>query len=579
MSKSLAVFRYPTKGLEDRQRDVRACGLLSDLLCRVGLPIIVLALLWAATPALCADGPASDGLERAIRSGDFSSHLAELATRLNQQVAADAKKISESAVVALLERPDLLGALARHRLISKHGVENLGEFARADPANADFLGWLLRNTQAMDLYLLGATPTGRAKREADDYALDTGSLLLWRRILEADPDAREGIYLKLAIAVALAPPQSMSYVGAGGMGAVPIDPVERYLHFKRAHQNHELFPIFDTLSVWEYRMIVPSWASDAELGWARQLVNTWRPDLRANQQVHRITSEVKYGNSPFFYTKGFVSVIDGGGKCGPRSWFGRMTCRAFGIPAVGVGQPGHAAFAVKAADPASDPQPGSVWKVVYGRGWQVSRCEGVSGVEFLAEAQLRSHRREFAQGEHLRWLAAALGAGPRAEAVLAVARSVQDSVSGWVVTTPLPLPETPGIPEPPIQVPQGVIHIEAEAFARMSGVRVLDCFTGGKQVNFDKNINESWVEYALEVPADGTYLLIMRIAAPNRGQVFRLSSEVGQPAEVKLPNTRGLWETTEPVRVQLAAGARTLRITAPYQRGVALRWWEMRRVD
>jgi len=514
MSKTLVVFCWSSSGLENPRRQVRACGLLSPLLRRVGLAVVLLVSSWTVPAAAPATEPCSDELERAVRSGEFDSYLAELASWLGRQVPADASKISRSRLVALLQRSQLRTALAQHRLISKHGAEKLGAFARSDPANAGFLCWLLSDTRAMDEYLLGATPTGRGKREADAYRLDTSALRLWRKILDTDPDAREGIYLKLAIATALSPPPPMSYVGAGGMGAVPIDPVQRYLHFKHAHQNHELFPIFDTLSVWEYRMIVPSWASDAELAWARELVNTWRPDLRINQQVHRITSEVKYGNSPFFYTKGFRSVIDGGGKCGPRSWFGRMTCRAFGIPAVGVGQPGHAAFAIKAADPASDPQPGSVWKVVYGRGWQVSRCEGVSGLEFLAEARLRSHRREFAQGEHLRWLAAALGEGPRAEAVRAIAREIQESVSGWVVTTPLPLPETRSSEELPIQVPDGVIHVEAESFARMSGVRVLDCFTGGKQVNFDKNMPDSWVEYELDVPATGAYLLIMRIATP-----------------------------------------------------------------
>ena len=542
-----------------------------------GKLVVMCGILLSLALNLYAREPNPDDLDKAIKAGDFTRYYADISAWLRQQVPTEPGKVSEPAMKALLGNPVLVNTLCQRQLLSKHGVDHVGGFARADGANRMFLAWLLRNTEAMDLYLLGATPTGREKREANSYTLGIASLTLWRKLLDADPDSKEGLYLKLAIATAISPPPAKSYVGAGGIGAVPIDPVERYKHFKAAHQNKELFPIFDTLSVWEYRKIVDSWASDRDLAWARKMLNTWRPDLRANQQVHRIVSEVWRRNSPFFYTKGFVTVMEGGGKCGPRSWFGRMTCRAFGIPAVGVGQPGHAAFAIKAADPASQPQPGSVWKVVYGRAWHVSKCEGVKGPEFLAEAQARSHETEFSQGEHLRWLAATLASKQQAGAVMAVAHAIQQSAAGPAPARQVALPAAPSIPEPPIKVAPGVIHVEAESFASMSKACVYDCFTGGKQVNFQKNIDSSWIDYRIDVPATGTYGLTLRVATPNREQVMSIESGKKKLATLNVPNTTGLWGTTQEVSLALSKGAQTLRFSTPYQRGIAVRWFELRR--
>ena len=549
---------------------------ISDRFTKLLLGMAALATL-AASAQAWSDWPA------VIEAGDFTGSLANVSAWLSGKTPA-ADKISESAMLALLEDPVFAQALVQRQFIAKHGVGKLGEFAKANRANASFLEWLLPNAEAMGLYLIGATPTGLAKREKNDYTLSIGALELWRKIYDTDPDSRKGLCLKLAIATALSPPPKMSYVGAHGIGSVPIDPVERYTHYKTAHKNRELLPIFDTLTVWEYRKVVCDWASTPELAWAREMLNTWRPDLRRDQQVHRIVSEVWRRNSPIPFSKGFPTVMEGGGKCGPRSWFGSMMCRAFGIPVVGVGQPGHAAFGIKAADPNSQPQPGAVWKAVYGRAWHVSKAEGVRGPEFVAEAEARAREPGFSQGERLRWLAATLTAKDQAEAVLAVVRKVQPPVAArddGVVAAPganrlSPMPACKPVPEAPIKPVRGVLHVEAETFAGMSGVHVYDCFSGGKQVNLQKNIKSSWIDYTIDVPQTGTYDLTMRIATPNRDQILDLGCGKEKLATIRVPNTTGLWGTTEPVSVTLNRGTQTLRVSAPYQRGIAVRWLELK---
>jgi hypothetical protein len=299
--------------------------------------------------------------------------------------------------------------------------------------------------------------------------------------------------------------------------------------------------------------------------------------------------------------------MEGGGKCGPRAFFGVFICQAFGIPAIGVGQPAHACFAAKAADPELEPQPGSVWKVHQGRGWQVSDCgDAMYGPEFLSEMTKRYRVAEFSQVEHLRWLASTLSSKERADAVRNLVEKIRKPVN---TTEPLGVPakdidiitEGPSptsqasnaastpvvVQEEPFKAVPGVIHVEAETFTnsfaepaypaeQQGAVYVHDCFTGGKQVYFQSNMKISWIDYVVDVPATGIYGLEMRVAAANRDQVLEVSSGTNKLATVKVPSTTGLWGTTPAVDIKLEKGKHTLRISAPLQRGVAIRWFELK---
>ena len=110
-----------------------------------------------------------------------------------------------------------------------------------------------------------------------------------------------------------------SICGAGGQNEHPAEPIGRYLHFKKADQNRDLFGRLDNLTVWECRHVVSSCASDADLAWGREMINSWRTDLRKFEQVVNSTSEVWRWNSPMEFNSSFKNVLAGGGKCGPQS--------------------------------------------------------------------------------------------------------------------------------------------------------------------------------------------------------------------------------------------------------------------
>ena len=570
------------------------------------------------------------GLDEAISSGDFGGYLAGITAWLNQKVTAS---LNEAALVALLKDAAFRTVLDQRQLIVKTGADKLGVFAQADPTNKAFLSWLLKDAQAMDLYLEGCVPIGLATRDADKYTLNTMALEIWKKILVSDPDAKAGIYQKMAIATAILPPGSIN-IGAGG-AKTPADPVVRYTYYKTAHKNGELFPSFDHLTVWEYSTIMCSGASDADLTWGRGMANTMRPDLRVDEMVVNTTSHVwrRGAPEPFWIAEGgyngsFKNVLAGGGKCGPRSSWSVFICHAFGIPAIGVGQPAHACVAYKADNPMTEPQPGSAWKVGFGGGWDKSTLEAtkgekLKGPDFLKGIEKRADATKFSHVEHLRWFANALAAADKAAAVMCVARTINDSIKG--VKTDLtaslkaeeaeadpgaveksrfgkskpinPGTATTGSPvkaEAPIKVAPGVIHVEAVSFAKTGGriswggqfpnVLVHNSYPdSGKQVYFQQQLNEQWAEYDVNVPVAGTYVITMKAACINVDQLLEICSGSNVIAKVDIPLSFGLWTGTKPVELKLAKGMQTLRVQTPvsvknaenHKRSMALKSFEL----
>ena len=541
--------------------------------------LVACALVWSL-PAHAAE------MDAAIKSGNFGGYLDEATASLKSKAAG---KTDEAALGALLKDPAFAKTLDQRQLISKVGADKLGAFAKADPANQAFLSWLLNSTEAMDQYLEAHVPIHLGAREENKYAISAGPLELLKKLVAADPDAKTGIPMKIAIATAIRPP------GSGGPGAGQAvkqsEPLVRYQYFKAAQKNKELFPSFDTLTAWDMQYVVSSGAAEEDLTWGRQMINTWRPDLRVNELVVNSTSEVWRRNSPIDFAASYKNVLTGGGKCGPRSSWSVFICQAFGIPAIGVGQPAHACVAYKTAYPMTEPQPGFSWKVGYGRGWPVSKLEGMGGVDFIVGVQEREHRAEFSKVEHLRWLAAAVG-GSDQTALMAVAHKIQEASKDAKtdLTASHNAAEADAELKPdaakgavtaeakgPVKIAAAGATIEATAFSSMLAVNVVKSFTGGKQVNFGKSIDNSWLEYNIEVPAEGTYVLQLKAAAPNDGQFFNvIAGADAPPVNLPVPNTHGLWGLTPAVEIKLQKGVQTLKIAAPNQRAVAVEHLELK---
>lgn len=129
----------------------------------------------------------------------------------------------------------------------------------------------------------------------------------------------------------------------------PIDPVARFLHYEQAFLMGDLDPAFSTFSIWELRYAVNSPQQEWELAWGRECLQTYRPDWALTDDVQwrycrLVRLDVDYKTPEWTsWPRSMDQALSGGGKCGPRAWFGRFICQAFGIPIWGVRQPGHAA--------------------------------------------------------------------------------------------------------------------------------------------------------------------------------------------------------------------------------------------
>lgn len=334
----------------------------------------------------------------AIESANLVPYFNQLTDCLNQQVPADPDQITIERIVALLNDRGFITALAERQFMTKlwapGGVEIFSVFLKADPKNKAFLREIMSSGELLDALSIAQTPCAWHLRHDDSHHFTPAMLEQWKQIYYADPESRNGLYLKLAVACVLSPPGT----GAPGAGQAKLQSsfFDRYMHYRTAHADGDLFPSFDTLDIWELTRVVSSGASNADLTWGREALNTWNPSMRQNENAVAMVSQVWRRGSPIPYHD-YSCVAAGGGACGPRSSFGVFICQAFGIPAIGVGQPAHAAIGYRDIN--------GNWQISQGRGWHVSKLENMAGPNFL-EVMRDRKTGKFDKIEHLRWIAA-----------------------------------------------------------------------------------------------------------------------------------------------------------------------------
>jgi hypothetical protein len=113
---------------------------------------------------------------------------------------------------------------------------------------------------------------------------------------------------------------------------------------------------------------------------------------------------------------------------------------------------------------------------------------------------------------------------------------------------------------------KGVITIPAAATSnptRSTGkIIFMDSHLGGKQLHYSRTGGHQPFEYTFDAPAAGKYALTARVATPSWKQSLILTVNDGeQPVEIALPHTVGMWDTTEPVAIELTRGRNALRFS------------------
>ena len=468
--------------------------------------------------------------------------------------------------------------------------EGLAHFAQMGAVEEGLVAGLLRDNDLMRKMLVaGGAQMGR-------YG---DAVRIYRGILEAGEHAREeGPLNRFAVGLSCAlalPVQERAHTAMGSRESWPryIDPVARYLHYEKAFLDGELDPAFKTLTAWDCRFIPVSACPDKELAWGREMLRAYRPDHVVNQDYKwrhsaMVKTDIKYGGkNPSIPELGFYQdILNMGGVCGRRAFFGRFIVRAHGMPAFGMTQRGHAALGKWTPDG---------WTTNFGAHWRwnwwIKRGYNYSGLHFFQESQARKYPADYMKVLRAQWVSAALGevranrrmlaSGGRGglwdalslykeKAIIAEGKPVEVALAGEDLAEANVSRTADAILQVEIKPEdrkvtveaKGVVTIPAAACSKptksTAKVAFMRSFSGGMQLHYNRVGAPEPFEYTFDAPAAGVYRLTARVATVNTDQQLTLTPNGGEAVEIPLPYSVGLWQQTDPVEVTLVTGRNVL---------------------
>ncbi|MFD3449911.1 discoidin domain-containing protein [Microbacteriaceae bacterium 4G12] len=483
--------------------------------------------------------------DQAITNGNFESHLSDLTTYLNENIG----DITEANLQNKLTDPVYAAALAQWQFISQTGAAAMDTFAKKDAAHQNFLSWTMKNTDVMNTFLEGGSPTGKNPVNA---------LEIWNTIWNADADSHDGLYLKLAIATSLAHAEPIKY----WTNNTPINPLTRYQYYKSADQNNELLPVFRTYDVWHLRLVVNTWSPEEDLTWARNMINTEHPELKSQDKIGKSAYLIKYvtynkdgvsvqaGNDKF-YGLGWnlSSIYRDGAVCGGISKFGTQVSQAFGVAAMPVGQPGHCALIWN-----DKPSSWYLGNDIFG--WGASEHHDVTVIPWsdnslknqvpyillFEDAELDQSKLD--QSERLRWLAKAMTLSDNKVAIYKIATNILPiNVLVWKDYVSLML-QNPNVtdaqwqelnnsivtafanePRPMMdlltQIRSHVLNTDDRAKLQQYTVNILNAFSAITNVNEKQVANN----ITAQMPSLGLYLATFSFDGVNAGKLMGIKTD------------------------------------------------------
>jgi hypothetical protein len=531
----------------------------------------------------------------------------DLAAQLQTETMEAAGELLET-LKPFLSSDALDSKLMRIAILTHATPRGLAEFAQQGKDQEKLLETLFAD-EALMRQVLGA---GGAN--GGEY----GEMMeVYTAILAKSERARErgGIFQRLALGTAIQMPWLKGKPESGIHGVVHadsdgIDQVSRYLHYEKAFLDGELDPAFKDMNTWECRFITNSEYSDEDLAWTRRMMRIYRPDIITMDDyqwryVRFIKSDVPYCSTTHDPSLGTRPQMETalGGICGRRAFLGRLTTRAFGIPTRRSTQTGHAALSHWTPDG---------WVVCLGAWWSMAWCGPQGGLDFLLDSQAREFEDDYQIVRRAQWVGDALaeedvdlrhfgrnggfwdGLAFVKKQLIVKAAEVKalelvggmklgesDELIGDEVGKEIEIPEeftaiATGT--------DGSITIPAVACysPRKSSDRILflKSWNEGYQLHYSRlGQRPELFKYRIELPAEGEYELTCQAAtvSPNVEVLVRVNRD--EPLPFAMPYTKGLWETSKPVRLKLAEGRNMVSVTARSpNRGVSIRHWQLKPV-
>jgi len=517
------------------------------------------------------------------------------------QVSSHAKEATWKALEALsldgLLGSDKLDAkLAKFIVLTEGKPRFLAQFAQEGPEKKKLLDQLLSDTPLMIQMLVADGPTWGKYGKAME---------IYQAIQKASPKANEGVLQRMAVATSLAHAVPVlvreAYFIKGSTDA--IDPVKRYLSYEKAFLAGELDAVFKDLTTWDLTMVIDSEDSDESFAWCREMMRSYRPDL-----VKLAFNDLRYTlsvDTEIQYTNTFIgddrpelmfmqNVLANGGICGRRAFFGRFALRSFGIPTIARPEPGHATLAQWTPDG---------WLTYLGGdfGNRATIARYGPDMHFVASTQGRANPTEFMKVKRAQWIGDLMGERKRfglrdpkyqPDFWYAVSLIEQEHIANGKK----PHIKNPyRIPSPTVEVPAaertvtvdsaGVITIPAvatkipadnvasPAWGNHNAVSFAESNLGGMQLIYSRYGGTQDLEYTFDATKAGKYELTSRMASSRWDMSLLISANGAGPVTLPIPFKSGLWETSEPVVIELKVGSNTLTFARPedIRKGIAIK--------
>jgi hypothetical protein len=462
---------------------------------------------------------------------------------------------------------------------------SLAEFAQQGKEQEALLEKLLADADLMKQMVVAAGANGGKYGQAMQIFTD---------IQKASPRAKDDILQRFALGTSLehAVPVGQRNAEARTDAPTTVDPVKRYLHYEKAYLAGELDPGFKDLSVWDCRFVGNGDEPDEMLAWGREMLRNYHPDHIQTadyrwRYVEAVKTDVKYGSQDQkndLPTLGFYqNIINTGGVCGRRAFFGRFILRSFGIPTLARPQPGHATLVHWT--PAG-------WVINLGATWGWGTVVGEADTDFLAMTQARMAEAAYPEMLRAQWAGTALGekkaagfgaaatgfwngvALYRQRAIIEKAKAVTLAAVGTDIGEANESKEKEVVKSVTVSEadkkivagPDGVITIPAVACSKPTDstpkIRFMKSYLGGMQMHYSRMGNAEPFEYTFDVSAAGKYSLSVRVATVSPDQRLLVSAnEAKEPIDIAAPYTIGKWDKTPPVEVALVKGKNVLRFT------------------
>jgi hypothetical protein len=351
----------------------------------------------------------------------WADHLRALDESLGALCSTPSTFLRERQYQLMLGRPVVLDLLAQSAFIRRLTPDRLAEFT-GDEDRADFLKWFLGQTAGVEELVRSLA--------AEDHP---GRVLeIVHRIWGYDPGQAEK-FINLAIACGLVyddPPNDK-------------DAYDQFAFFVRSAERHQLKTEIHKLPASELVWVVDIGIPFEEMEWAQRQVTLSRRRWGAAYGMVPYKMEKAVNGVDLYEAYTLPEILCKGGVCADQAYFGSMTAKANGIPAMsisGAGQRGgHAWFGFKESPLKWNLESGRYAGDAYAAGTtrnpQTGKVMKEHELKLMADPQVRSDA--WREADRTLWLGQSFMASDRLDdAETALRLTLQKATrhtTGWTV--------------------------------------------------------------------------------------------------------------------------------------------------